>query len=239
MAKLALPTLPEFLFRYRALSGDDDVILGSDTVLEREVEAIKKPYIWCADFRKLNDPMEGLFAPTRRLKKHTRRQEIVDAIIDGTSGVGIASFSDTNSNELMWTHYAARSTGICIEYRPQKLLTGLPDGATLVRVGYDEKPAFVSVADLNDPPRAIKKVLSQKKFNWAYEREWRLLSVPDMALISDTKAVKRVYLGTRISEYHRGRLTEALSNTGIQLLEMRVKGYSYTQRKVTFPKSPK
>lgn len=239
MAKLALPTLPEFLFRYRALTGDDDVILGSNTVLNREVEAIKQPYIWCADFKRLNDPMEGLFAPTRRLKKHTRRQEIIDAIIDGKSGVGIASFSDTNSNELMWTHYAARSTGICIEYRPQRLLASLPDGATLVRVGYDDKPAFVSVADLNDPPQAVKKVLSQKKFNWAYEREWRLLSVLDMARISDTKAGKRIYLGTRISEYHRGRLTEALSGTEIQLLELRVKGYSYTHHRVVSPKSPK
>jgi hypothetical protein len=237
MAKLGLPILPEFLFRYRALVGDDDVV--PDTVFNREVDAIKQPYIWCADFRKLNDPMEGLFAPTRRLQKHTRRQEIIDAIIDGKSGVGIASFSDTNSNELMWTHYAGRSAGICVEYRPQKLLLSLPDAATLVRVGYDDKPAFVSVADLNDRPQAIKKVLSQKKFNWAYEREWRLLSVPDMVRISDTKAVKRIYLGTRISTYHKTKLIEMLSSTEIQVFEMRVRGYGYTHHKIPPLKTPK
>jgi hypothetical protein len=183
--------------------------------------------------------MEGLFAPTRRLQKHTRRQEIINAIIDGKSGVGIASFSDTNSNELMWTHYAARSAGICIEYRPRKLLVGLPDGATLVRVGYDDKPAFVSVADLNDSSLAIKKVLSQKKFNWAYEREWRLLSAPGISRISNKKAVKRIYLGTRISDDHKEKLLLALSGTKIQIFEMRVNGYGYTHHRIAKLKSPK
>ncbi|TYO62143.1 DUF2971 domain-containing protein [Bradyrhizobium hipponense] len=74
----------------------------------------------------------------------------------------------------MWTHYAGRSSGICVEYRPLKLVASLPRETRLVRVAYDDKPAFVSVADMDNIPSAIRKVLSQKKFNWAYEREWRL-----------------------------------------------------------------
>lgn len=236
MAQLGLPILPEFLFRYRALTGDDDNSFGIGTVFDREVAAIKLPYVWCSDFRALNDPMEGIFAPTRRLQKHTRRQDIIDAIVDGKSGVGIASFSDTNQSELMWTHYAARSAGICIEYRPQKLLANLPDFATFVRVGYNDKPAFVAVSDFKDTSLAIKKVLSQKKFNWAYEREWRLLSELGISHISDPKAVKRIYLGTRISEFHRDKLKHELSGTGIQIFEMRVKDYGYTRHRIVMPR---
>lgn len=239
MAKLGLPILPEFLFRYRALNGDDDVFVGSNTVFDREIAAITEPYIWCADFKNLNDPMEGLFAPTRRFEKHSRRQEVIDEIINGKSGVGIASFSDTNHNELMWTHYARNSSGISIEYRPQKLLAAMPDNATLVRVGYDEKPAYVSVGDVNNLSSAVKKILSQKKFNWAYEREWRLLSALGMTQIKDKKAVKRIYLGTRISDEHKMKLRQALSTTDIQIFQMVVKGYGYAHRKVAAHKAPK
>jgi hypothetical protein len=73
MAELSLPILPEFLFRYRALTGVDDSVEGPNTVFDREVQAITEPNIWCADFKKLNDPMEGLFDPTRRCRAEQLR----------------------------------------------------------------------------------------------------------------------------------------------------------------------
>jgi len=239
MAELSLPILPEFLFRYRPLTGPDDEVYGPGTVFDRELKAIMEPYLWCADFKNLNDPMEGLFDPTRRLKKHSRWQTVVDAIIEGKSGIGIASFSDTKHNELMWTHYAGRSSGICVEYRPLKLMASLPREARLVRVAYDDKPAFISIGDMSNIPSAIRKILSQKKFNWAYEREWRLLSSLGPTEIKEKAAVKRIYLGTRITEVHKSRLRNMLAGTGIGIFEMRVNGYGYTHHQITNPTSPK
>jgi hypothetical protein len=176
--------------------------------------------------------MEGFFAPTKRLNTHSRRQEIVDAIVQGKSGVGIASLSETNYNELMWTHYAVNSTGICIEYRPRALLASLPDGTTLVRVGYDDKPAYVGVRDSKkDCDLAVRKVLSQKKFNWAYEREWRLLNSLGRIPIKNQKAIRRIYVGSRISEDHKLKLHNKLLGTRIKLYQMEVEGYSYKYSK--------
>jgi hypothetical protein len=230
VAELALPILPEYLYRYRPLTGPDDKAVP-DTVFDREVAAIIEPYIWCGEFNDLNDPMEGFFAPTRRLNVHSRRQDIVDAIVQGKSGVGIASLSETNYNELMWTHYADNSTGICIEYRPRTLLANLPCSTTLVRVGYDDKPAYVGVRDFKNQQLAVKKVLSQKKFNWAYEREWRLLSSLGQISITSKKVIRRIYVGSRISEYHKFKLHNGLTGTLIKLYEMEVDGYSYTYSK--------
>ncbi|GMO39763.1 DUF2971 domain-containing protein [Bradyrhizobium sp. TM233] len=239
MAELSLPILPEFLFRYRPLTGPDDEVYGPGTVFDREVKAIMEPYLWCADFKNLNDPMEGLFDPTRRLKKHSRWQTVVDEIIAGKSGIGVASFSDTKHNELMWTHYAGRSSGICVEYRPLKLVASLPRETRLVRVAYDDKPAFVSVADMDNIPSAIQKVLSQKKFNWAYEREWRLLSLVGATKVNEKTAIKRIYLGTRITDEHRSKLREAVAGSHIEIYEMRVNGYRYTHHKIKTLTSPK
>jgi hypothetical protein len=122
MAELDLPILPEYLYRYRALTGKDDEEHRKETVFNREVASVREPHIWCAEFNDLNDPMEGYFAPTRRLKNHSDLQNIIDDIVKRKSGVGVASFSDTNQSGLMWTHYAAQSSGICIEYRPIPLL---------------------------------------------------------------------------------------------------------------------
>jgi hypothetical protein len=229
MAQLSLPNLPEYLYRYRPLTGLDDHD-APDTVFNREVAAIVQPYLWCGDFNSLNDPMEGLFAPTRRLKKHDRRDFVVRAIVEGKTDVGIAAFSDTSGNELMWTHYASNSSGICIEYRPRALLSALPNDADFVRVSYDDKPMYISIADAKDLTSAVKKVLSQKKFNWAYEREWRLLSTVGKILISDKKAIRRIYLGTRISEYHKFMLRNELAHLKISMYEMVVDGYRYSHR---------
>ena len=227
MAEIALPVLPEYLYRYRPLSGLDDMD-RPDAVFDREVSAILAPYIWSGEFSKLNDPMEGFFAPTKRLNNHSSRQEIIDAIVHGKSGVGIASLSETNYNELMWTHYAANSTGICIEYKPHMLLAGLPDSTTLVRVGYDDKPAYLGLRDSGHQELAVRKILSQKKFNWAYEREWRLLSPIGRTQITKRNIIRRIYLGSRISEYHKFRLHNALVGERIKLMEMQVTGYNYT-----------
>ena len=92
---------------------------------------------------------------------------------------------------------------------------------------------------MDNIPSAIRKISSQKKFNWAYEREWRLLSLVGATTISEKTAVKRIYLGTRITDNHRSELREALAGSHIEIYEMRVNGYGYTHHKMKTLASPK
>jgi hypothetical protein len=193
------------------------------------MDAIVNPYIWCSDFLSLNDPMEGYFSLTSRLQKSTS-ESVFDAIMDGQTNVGIASLSDTFANDLMWTHYASNWTGICIEYRAKKLIAALPDDATIVRMAYNDKPAEVGLRDSKDITEAVKKAFSQKKFNWAYEREWRVLGSKGRNCISDKKAVRRVYLGPRISSEHSLWVRTALDKANIKYRTIEVDGYAITHK---------
>jgi hypothetical protein len=197
MATVAAPVLPEYFYRYRSLGPEEPL-----DILNREMDAIVNPYIWCSDFLKLNDPMEGYFSMTARLQRKSTSDEVFDAIMHDQTNVGIAGLSDTFENDLMWTHYASNWTGICIEYRAKKLIAALPDDATIVRIAYNDKPAEVGLGDSKDITEAVKKAFSQKKLVWAYEREWRVLGRKGTNRISDKKAVHRVFLGPRISLEH-------------------------------------
>jgi hypothetical protein len=225
MATVAPPVLPDYFYRYRPLGPAD-----SHEILAREVDAIVNPYIWCSDFLNLNDPMEGDFNLTARAKKKTDSKAVFSAIMGGQTSVGIASLSDTFANDLMWTHYAANWTGICIEYRAKKLIAALPDETTLVRMAYNEKPTKVGLHDSENITEAVKKVFSQKKFSWAYEREWRVLGSKGRNRINDKQATRRVFLGPRAHTSHCTYLMAALSKTGIRIRGISVDGYSIVDR---------
>jgi Protein of unknown function (DUF2971) len=159
-----------------------------------------------------------------------RIPDLFRKIQDGQTTVGIASLSDTFANDLMWTHYAANWTGICIEYRAKKLVTALPDRATVVRMGYNETPSKVGLHDSKKIDDAVKKVFSQKKFNWAYEREWRVLGQKGQNRIRDKSATRRVFLGPRLHLEHSTHLRTALTKAKIKYRQIEVQGYSLVNK---------
>jgi hypothetical protein len=73
MAILAPPILPLYLYRYRSLG-------KNGSFLSRELDAVKRSYIWCSTFKNLNDPMEGFYSPSALLKAKDDYRNIVRAI---------------------------------------------------------------------------------------------------------------------------------------------------------------
>src|ERR1700758_4410459 len=106
--------------------------------LDREIEAIKDAYLYCAVYTDLNDPMEGSFRSSTLLRSNDKYRSIRSAIMDEKSQIGMCSFSEVHDHELMWAHYADRFAGICIAYSLSKLLRHLPDGVAFVRMYYDD-----------------------------------------------------------------------------------------------------
>ena len=114
MAQVDRPIFPPLLYRYRGIRNQQE--------LHQELDAIKREYLWCSDYRSLNDPMEGFYEPASRLQKNSAYSRIARDILNAKRGVGICCFSDTHSNELMWTHYASNYSGLCVGYRTQQLI---------------------------------------------------------------------------------------------------------------------
>jgi hypothetical protein len=65
--------------------------------------------------------------------------------------------------------------------------------------------------------------LSQKKDNWAYEREWRVLGPLNEAAYSKKGTVWKIFLGAKIRPAHRQRLLAEFGRTKIQIRQMRVR----------------
>jgi hypothetical protein len=61
VAEIQAPIIPTRLYRYRSLS-------RTGTATAEEIASIRNKYLYCADFTKMNDPMEGIFQSSSLLR---------------------------------------------------------------------------------------------------------------------------------------------------------------------------
>jgi hypothetical protein len=214
MAKVERYVQPPRLYRYRSLKE-----------LDRELEAIEDGYLFCADYGKLNDPMEGLFSSSRNFRESTDYRAVLQSIRDNKSDIGICSFSEVRNHELMWAHYADQFSGICISYSLSKLLKALPNSVEFVRMYYNETEPTI-YRTRKDPNQIAKMILSYKNHRWLYEREWRMFGPQGEVHYKGTACVTRVYLGARINAGDRIRITNRLKGLKIMITDMTIDKYS-------------
>jgi hypothetical protein len=227
-ARIDAPALPPRLFRYRSIS-------RTKAALDQELDAITQGYIYCADFTRLNDPMEGSYNPTTLLEGKKDYKRVVEAITEKKVNIGIASFSEVKHSELMWAHYADNHSGICISYYSRNLRDALPGNIHMLRVGYFDEPPLISSNEAVLLSSATRKIFAHKKLGWQYEREWRVLGPKGkVALDEDYNVIAAVYLGTRIDPADRRRAISTLRPLKIPILEMKVDGYEHVARRLLF-----
>jgi hypothetical protein len=164
MVSLQLPILPGRLHRYRSLTRDA-------AALDQEVDSIVNNYIWCSNFLKMNDPMEGFFRSSKLLKSRPDYKARVKEIVGEKSNTGIACFSERADSVLMWAHYADDYEGICISYSGVALNKGLPQSVKLLRLAYADESPLLYPSHAENAEDATTRILSQKRQDWAYERE--------------------------------------------------------------------
>jgi len=221
MARVETPELPLRLYRYRSL-------VRGDEALAQEIDAVKSKYLYCSTFDRMNDPMEGYFRPTSAFKGHTDYKNTLKRIVGLKTSIGVACFSETRDDLLMWTHYAGNHSGICVAYSTKRLIDGLSEHVSLVRLGYGDAPPLVSANEALNAERAARKILSQKKLNWAYEREWRVLGPVGEVPINGQQAVAEIYFGSRVSLAHRQKFLSKLQSTNIKAYTMEVDEYDHS-----------
>lgn len=214
MATIKSYVEPSRLYRYRSLREFD-----------REMEAIEEGYLFCAAYRTLNDPMEGLFSSSKLLRESDDYRTIRASIRDNKSQIGMCSFSEVHDHELMWAHYADQFRGICIAYHFSKLRDGLAGDITFARMFYNETVPTIRLTD-EEPDEIAKMVLSYKNHRWLYEREWRMFASLGKARYRPTSCVTRVYLGSRIEDDDRIRIKNRLKRLKIRTSDMSIDRYS-------------
>ena len=216
MASIELFGRPSRLFRYRGLS---------DNTISRELQAINNKYVFCALISQMNDPMEGSHNDSKLFKASATYKKKRKEITNIKSGLGIASFSESNDDHTMWAHYASNFSGICIAYRFGNLLRELTDEYQFVRMNYRDKAPALPESKMS-PMELAKMVLSTKTSHWASEREWRLIAPSSgAASYQNIRCIAHVYLGSRIADSHKIALANVLRRLTIPFSTMKIGTY--------------
>lgn len=146
--------------------------------------------LYCADWSKLNDPMEGSFVYSRKSSDEKDHKSQVEEIIEHKQHIRICSLSQTFDCHLLWAHYASGFDGLALE-------VNLPENDSRIkRVSYGGVFSYVSIDSVSNPFGVAQKILSSKYSEWSYEREVRVLN--DSEFFHLRKPVSRVIAGHRM-----------------------------------------
>ena len=166
-------------FKFRS---EDQVAYALDIIFNRR--------LYCSDWSKLNDPVEGHFSYQYSGSKRTDPAGPVAELIRNKKRLRVCSLSQTFDCHLLWSHYASGFSGMAIEVE-------LPDSPRIKPVRYEGVFAFLHLDDGTDTLAAADQVLTSKYQEWFYEREVRILQREEWFELE--QPVVRVIAGHRMN----------------------------------------
>lgn len=135
------------LYKYRGFSN-----------FEFALDIFLNERLYSADFRNLNDPMEGRFRYSKQIVDKGRINEI---LIEKTE-LGILSLSENARNHLLWSYYAEGHSGFVVGVQ----IEGDQD-IFIEKINY--------VDDFSMTEFDAKSILTKKHTTWQHENEFRVL----------------------------------------------------------------
>ena len=175
------------------------------------LENIRRKRLKISRLEDLNDPFELL---SLELSDKRVRDTFVENKEQLNKGRGILCFSEVWGNPVMWSHYAEKHKGLCLEFE-------IPDDL-LAKITYSRDRLKREVSELfNSNPTfqesAMNRILTTKFSHWKYERERRVfagLDTPDSdgnfyADFSEQLKLTGVIVGPR-SSVSRSEMNDAL-----------------------------
>jgi hypothetical protein len=162
----------------------------SSAQIDFALDIIFNQRVHCADWSRLNDPMEGIFAYSASSTRSEDPKKRVEEIIREKERIKICSLSRTFDCHLLWAHYASGFSGVAVEVE-------LPDDPERVKiVNYRGVFAEISIDRNPDPYSTALQILSSKYREWEYEQEVRILHNSEWFPLP--KPVCRVIAGHRM-----------------------------------------
>lgn len=128
---------------------------------------------------------------------------------------GVVCFSEQADNILMWSHYADRHKGFCLEFD-----TSIYPFSKAVKVNYSEEPP--SSLELDGDEVLLDSLITTKSIAWSYEKEWRLIhNQGNMEYGFDGKALTGVYFGCEMPFPHIEVVSLVVSGLPTKLYKMK------------------
>lgn len=223
---------PLNLYRYRPLN-------DADSLLDRELGALRESYLYAPSFADLNDPMEAfvktghpgdrmidaILAPTGR-----RIEDMYEMLRHQIEQFGIVSFAGTHDDLPMWAYYASNFAGMCLEFDTGELAIGDFFGESLQPVIYAHNALPpLTLANVTNEQSLIAR-LTRKRCEWAHEKEWRFITGEFGRKHYLDDALRRVFLGPRVDEEHAARVCKVLERRPVEVLQGDIRGFELSFR---------
>lgn len=170
--------------------------------------------LYCADWRNLNDPMEGVFVYSTNSGNEPDVSRRVKGITHAKRQYKVCSLSGTFDSHMLWSHYAGGFDGVAIEIE-------LPDSSNYIKpVDYQGVYTYIDINENTSEEAAAKQILFSKYKEWAYEEEIRILNDSEWYKIE--KPVSRVIAGHRMPKALFEVLNITCTSLGIQFNRVRI-----------------
>lgn len=215
--------VPPDLFKYRAVSENTRKIIADSALYFSSPAAFNDPFDFLPqisvagtdqqrrDFYKrnitANMSVDDRAARRRALRTFSKmtteelRKLMEDALSKNVGRVGVCSFSARNDHILMWSHYAANHTGICLRFSTAPPLSMFN---LALRVKYSEvRPTLNRIREVSGDE--MREALITKADVWRYEEEWRSVeAIRGPGVYSfDPRCLDGIILGARMSDADR------------------------------------
>ncbi len=182
---------PKSLFKYSCIE-------------KNALSGLIKRTVWLADLRSFNDPFDSLFLfddsfSFQDLADHLNscaksrgepmtytpsnvpeeKRKMLDYLAQRQRDLrscGVVSFSATPYENLLWSHYANKHPGFCIEF--ERNCRNELGGIACSPVNYRDDTRVDGLDFFREPDRTVENVLHTKASCWSYELEGRLLLFP-------------------------------------------------------------
>lgn len=155
----------------------------------------------------------------------------------------ITCLSETPVSSLMWSHYANKHIGFCLEYDftqtypfiyrkfPDLTETQLmlfpvrysEERPLLSKYLFDSKTKFKIMKDGKIPPKLIENIVQGllcKSSDWEYEKEWRIIKIESKTAFARLPKPTKILLGANIESFAKIKLIEIAATKNIPVYQM-------------------
>ena len=158
----------------------------------------------------------GNFTQAGRTKIDHETQVLFDTNRDS----GIVCLTERPDSILMWSHYALHHTGVCLQFERNPTNT-LGDDGICSRVVYSELYPQIDLGKIlsHADGRTLDLMMSYKASEWAYEKEWRLITEKGDMNCRLPGRLERVIFGIRTDHSYKAAMTQICERQMIPLAQ--------------------
>ena len=166
---------------------------------------------------------EGNFTPEGQNRVNKAKEELIEE----NRNSGVVCLSEVCDSILMWSHYAQKHMGVCFEFTRAED-NKLGDEEICSPVKYERHYPQINLGSLiHQDGRVVEAMMRTKSWEWAYEKEWRLITDCGDGECPLPGPISCVILGVRIEDKFKSCIEKLCENRNIPFVQAQLADREY------------